>query len=247
MFALTLVAALGCGLSAGALFAFSSFVMQALGRLAPARGIEAMQSINVLAVTPAFMTALFGTAVLCAVLAIWGLVSLDEDYGPYLLIGGAIYLLGPIGLTMGYHVPRNNALAAVDPESIEGAPALEPLPGGVDQVEPRPRGRGAGRRRTPHHLADGLAALDCVGPAAPGGARPRNPERCPRHSDLYLPRRFRTDPGGVTRPAQSCALAAGLEDRQPGARGQVDGIVSLAMAMERAQHQPEPVKLLGWL
>ncbi len=32
-----------------------------------------------------------------------------------------MYLLGPIGLTMGYHVPRNNALAAVDPESIEGA------------------------------------------------------------------------------------------------------------------------------
>ena len=95
--------------------------MQALGRLAPARGIEAMQSINVLAVTPAFMTALFGTAVLCAVLAIWGLVCLDEDYGPYLLIGGAMYLLGPIGLTMGYHVPRKNALAAVDPESIEGA------------------------------------------------------------------------------------------------------------------------------
>ena len=35
-FVLTLLAALGCGLVAGAFFAFSSFVMKALGRLPPA-------------------------------------------------------------------------------------------------------------------------------------------------------------------------------------------------------------------
>jgi uncharacterized membrane protein len=121
LFVLTLVTALGCALSAGAMFAFSSFVMQALGRLPPARGIEAMQSINVLAVTPAFMTAVFGTAVACAVLAVWGIFTLDEDYGVYLLIGGVLYLGGTIGVTMAYNVPRNNALAAVDPDSAEGA------------------------------------------------------------------------------------------------------------------------------
>ena len=59
--ALTLVTALGCGLSAGALFAYSSFVMRALARVPPAQGIAAMHSINVVAVTPVFMTALFGT------------------------------------------------------------------------------------------------------------------------------------------------------------------------------------------
>jgi uncharacterized membrane protein len=120
LFVLTLVTALGCGLAAGALFAFSSFVMKALARLQPARGIEAMQSINVLAVTPVFMTALFGTAAACAVLAVWGIFTLDEPYGICLLIGGALYLAGTIGLTMAYHVPRNNALAAVDPDSAEG-------------------------------------------------------------------------------------------------------------------------------
>jgi uncharacterized membrane protein len=123
LFVLTLVTALGCGLSAGALFAFSSFVMQALGRLQPARAIEAMQSINVLAVTPVFMTALFGTAVGCAVLAVWGIFTLDENYGVYLLIGGLLYLVGTIGLTMGYHVPRNLALDAVDPNSPEAPEA----------------------------------------------------------------------------------------------------------------------------
>ena len=95
--------------------------MPALARLQPARGNEAMQSINLLAPTPVFMTALFGTGLLCAVLAVWGILALDEDYGIYLLVGGALYLLGPVGLTMGYHVPRNNALAATDPDSADGA------------------------------------------------------------------------------------------------------------------------------
>ena len=49
---LTFATALGCGLSAGVFFAFSSFVMPALDRLAPAQSIRAMNSINKLAVTP---------------------------------------------------------------------------------------------------------------------------------------------------------------------------------------------------
>jgi uncharacterized membrane protein len=121
LFALTLVAALGCGLSAGALFAFSSFVMRALAELQPPEGIRAMQSINVFAPTPVFMTALFGSGLLSLVLAVWGLLTLDEDYGAYLLAGGVLYLLGPVGVTMAFNVPRNNALAAADPESREDA------------------------------------------------------------------------------------------------------------------------------
>jgi uncharacterized membrane protein len=119
--ALTVVTALGCGLSAGALFAFSSFVMHGLRRLPAPQGIAAMQSINITAVTPAFMTALFGSAVLCVAVAVWALADWDDAFGPYLLIGSALYLLGPIGLTGGYHVPRNNALARLDPTTEEAA------------------------------------------------------------------------------------------------------------------------------
>ena len=111
----TLVTALGCGLSAGALFAFSSFVMKALARLPVAQGIAAMNSINVVAVTPVFMTALFGTAVAGVALAVWALVDWHDSFSPYLLAGAAFYLIGTAGLTMAYHVPRNNALAAVEP------------------------------------------------------------------------------------------------------------------------------------
>jgi uncharacterized membrane protein len=121
LFALTLITALGSGLSAGALFAFSSFVMQALARLPPAQGIAAMQSINVLAPTPVFMTALFGTAGASVVLAVWALVDWSDSYGPWLLAGSVLYLLGPAGVTMAYNVPRNDALARLDPESSEAA------------------------------------------------------------------------------------------------------------------------------
>jgi uncharacterized membrane protein len=118
--ALTIATAVGCGLNGGVFFAFSSFVMPGLARLRPAEGAAAMQSINVTAVTPAFMTALFGTAVLCIAVLVAGLTSLDESYGGWLVAGGAVYLLGTIVLTMLYHVPRNNALAAADPATPEG-------------------------------------------------------------------------------------------------------------------------------
>ena len=62
LFVLTLLAALGCGVVAGVFFAFSAFVMKALGHLPAEQGIAAMQAINVAAVTFAFMAALFGTA-----------------------------------------------------------------------------------------------------------------------------------------------------------------------------------------
>jgi uncharacterized membrane protein len=117
LFALILLAALGCAMMAGVFFAFSVFVMKALGRLPAEQSVAAMQAINVAAVTPAFMAALFGTAAACGALAVWALFAWDERIAPYLLGGSALYLLGTILLTIAYHVPRNEALARVDPHS----------------------------------------------------------------------------------------------------------------------------------
>jgi uncharacterized membrane protein len=61
------------------------------------------------------MTALFGTGVLCLAVAVWALADWDGSYSPWLLAGSALYLLGPVGVTMVYNVPRNNALARADP------------------------------------------------------------------------------------------------------------------------------------
>jgi uncharacterized membrane protein len=117
LFILTLVTALGCGLVAGFFFAYSVSVMQALARLPAAQGIAAMQSINVVVINPVFMGALFGTALACVVLVVAAFLEWGEAYAVYLLVGGVVYLVGVILLTMAYHVPRNNALAAADPNS----------------------------------------------------------------------------------------------------------------------------------
>ena len=115
LLALTLFAALGCGVVAGVFFAFSAFVMKALARLPASQGIAAMQAINVAAVTPAFMAVLLGTALACGALIVSALLVWDEPFGAYLLSGGAFYLVGAIGSTGVYHVPRNEALATVEP------------------------------------------------------------------------------------------------------------------------------------
>jgi uncharacterized membrane protein len=107
---LTLTAAIGAGLVAGVFFAFSTFVMKALRRLPDAQGLQAMQEVNVAAPAPAFMAALFGTAVVCLGLAGSAITRLDEEVARYQLAGAALYLACVV-LTIAYHVPRNDALA----------------------------------------------------------------------------------------------------------------------------------------
>ena len=121
IFALTVAAALGCGLMAGVFFGFSTFVMRALARLPPAHGIAAMQSINVTVINPAFMAVFLGTAVACLALAISSLLRWHASGAVSLLLGSLLYLLGCLLVTMAFNVPRNDALAAVDPASAEGA------------------------------------------------------------------------------------------------------------------------------
>jgi uncharacterized membrane protein len=120
-YVLTFVSALGCGLAAGAFFAFSTFIMKALGRLPAAQGIAAMQSINVAVITPLFMLALFGTGAACLVLAIAAPFVWQTPGAAYVRAGGFLYVLGTVVVTMVFNVPRNNALARVDPASAEGS------------------------------------------------------------------------------------------------------------------------------
>ena len=120
--ALTLLSALGCGLVAGIFFAFSSFIMQALARLPPAHGIAAMQSINMVVINPLFLTVFLGTAVACICAAIASFLG-DAAGAGFVLAGAMLYVVGTLLVTMRCNVPRNDRLARVDPESIEGATA----------------------------------------------------------------------------------------------------------------------------
>jgi uncharacterized membrane protein len=109
MSTLTLATGLACMLASGALFAFSAFVMSGLDRLAPEHGLLAMQSLNLRAVTPVFMTALFAPAALCVAVAI-------GDGSAPAIAGAALYLLGPVGITIAGNVPLNDGLARVAPD-----------------------------------------------------------------------------------------------------------------------------------
>jgi uncharacterized membrane protein len=126
----TLAAALGCGVIAGVLFAFSTFEMNALARLAPAEGIAAMQAINRTAISPLFMLALFGTALACVGLGVWAILAWGEPGSGWTLAAAALYLAGSIAVTVGANV-----------RSV------------VDRVEPRPNCRGARRGSAPHRRA----------------------------------------------------------------------------------------------
>ena len=120
MFVLTFASALGSGLIAGAFFAFSTFVMQALAQLPPAQGIATMQSINIVVLNRWFLGVFVGTAVLCIAVGIAALVWRPSGTA-YLLAGSLLYVIGTFLVTMLFNVPRNNALAGVASNSVEGA------------------------------------------------------------------------------------------------------------------------------
>jgi uncharacterized membrane protein len=117
---LTVAGAVGAGVAGGVFFAFSTFVTAALRRLPPAQGITAMQAINKAAPTPWFMTALFGTAAVCIALGVLAVRDLGRPGAALRLAGSALYLAGTL-LTITYHVPRNDALALVDPTAVGAA------------------------------------------------------------------------------------------------------------------------------
>ena len=113
--------ALGCGLLAGLYFAFSAFIMTALGRIQQAHGVSAMNSINVAIVQSLFMPMFVGTTVVALALAIVALFRWSQPGSTLMFVGGVLYVTGMFVVTMIWNVPLNNALAAVDPAGAEAA------------------------------------------------------------------------------------------------------------------------------
>jgi uncharacterized membrane protein len=114
-------AAIGCGLLAGLYFAFSTFVMTALGRIDQAQGIAAMNAINVEIVKSLFMPFFFGTTLISAALAVMAVFRGGEPGATAMLAGGLIYVVGMFLVTILFNVPLNDRLAAVDASSTEAA------------------------------------------------------------------------------------------------------------------------------
>jgi uncharacterized membrane protein len=117
---LTFVTGLAAGLVSGVFFAFSSFVMQALARLSPSQGIQAMQSINVTVINKWFLGAFLGTGAACLLLAVLSLRSWDAS-ALLRLAGCAAYLVGTLFVTRAFNIPLNDTLARLDPDASSSA------------------------------------------------------------------------------------------------------------------------------
>lgn len=114
--ALTIACLAGTGVIAGVYFLFSNFVMSGLRRLPPSDGMRAMQAMNASAPNPLFVLALVGTGVACVVLAVVATMQWSDGAAPWAFAGSVLYVASLV-LTIGYHVPRNNAFDRVDPAS----------------------------------------------------------------------------------------------------------------------------------
>jgi uncharacterized membrane protein len=111
--------AIGCAVSAaltaGVLFAFSNFIMQALERLPAAAAMRAMQAINITAVNPTFMVLLFGPGV---VGLLFEVPKLWQGQGASrLLVASGLYTLGVSLVTIAGNVPLNEALSRSDADA----------------------------------------------------------------------------------------------------------------------------------
>jgi uncharacterized membrane protein len=117
--------AIGCGLLAGVYFAFSAFVMTALGRIDQAAGISAMNAINTVIVQSLFMPFFLGTTLTSLALVVMQLFRWSEAGSAAAIAGGLIYVIGMFAVTMFFNVPLNDALAAIVPASSDAKPLWE--------------------------------------------------------------------------------------------------------------------------
>ena len=118
---LVAITSLMCALVGGIFFAFSSFVMPALGHIPVEEGIRAMQRINVDVYHWTFMGAFMATPLLCIVTAIEAFRKSRDRAATYAIAGCLVYVLGNFVVTAAGNVPLNDGLAAVDAVTVEAA------------------------------------------------------------------------------------------------------------------------------
>lgn len=98
------------GLMAGVYFAFSVFVMKALGALPEQEGALAMDRINEVILNSLFLPIFFGTSLGMTGLALWSAIHWQPGYSSLLICAAVIYVSGMFGVTAFGNVPLNNRL-----------------------------------------------------------------------------------------------------------------------------------------
>lgn len=121
---LTVAALSATGLMAGFFFAWSTITMQGLRQAPDAQAMRVMQKVNQAAnASPVFLLAFLVTPALCVAVGATALANLDDEASVYQLVASALYLVGAFGLTVAYHIPRNNELDRLDADAPGSAEA----------------------------------------------------------------------------------------------------------------------------
>jgi len=105
---------LAYALVAGVFLAFSDFIMRSLALTGGVGGVEAMQVINREVFRWVFMALFLGMAALSLLIAGYAWVNLDSPVGTMIMLGALVYLFGCFGVTVGFNVPMNQALANME-------------------------------------------------------------------------------------------------------------------------------------
>ncbi|MEO0342006.1 MAG: anthrone oxygenase family protein [Pseudomonadota bacterium] len=113
-FILTHFAIIAYALVGGVFLAFSDFIMRSLALTGGHGGVEAMQAINREVFRWIFMALFIGMAPLSLFIAIYGCIWIDGVPGTLMVLAGLFYVFGCFGVTIGFNVPMNEALAGLD-------------------------------------------------------------------------------------------------------------------------------------
>lgn len=113
------IAATSAAIFSGAMFAFSAFVIPALGDLAPRDGVLAMQAMNVRAPDSPLLIPMGGIA--AGALAVVVMALVDDGPDRVLRIVGALLALASVVITGVGNVPLNNRLADLDAQVATAA------------------------------------------------------------------------------------------------------------------------------
>jgi uncharacterized membrane protein len=118
---LAAAAAFGSAVVGGVFFAFSTFVMRGLDRSGARVAVTAMRGINAQAQADApFLMLFIGSALLAVTAGVAAVMRLREP-GSGWVIAGAVLALLPFVVTVGFSVPLNDRLAALDSATLPAA------------------------------------------------------------------------------------------------------------------------------
>jgi uncharacterized membrane protein len=113
--------ALGCALTAGLLFAFSTSIIPGLRRLPVPQGITSMNAFNDTIQNPIFLLVFLLSSAASLGLVVSAPFTWHQPGAIWRLVGGLLFFIGVFVVTVGINVPLNDSLAAVDPLSADGA------------------------------------------------------------------------------------------------------------------------------